>query len=68
MDYSPLYKLSLDCENITTVEQTCQKLSQGESYDLRAEAKDILRRAMPKPNISREERKALKELRETDLG
>ena len=43
----------------------CQNLTEQDVQELRAEVKIILRRAkLPKSNISREEKKALKELRE----
>ena len=52
-------------EYITAVEQTCQGLAQGEAEEIRAEIKADLKKIQPpRPNISREEQKALKELRE----
>ena len=47
------------------IEQTCQSLAQGEAEELRAEVKAVLKKIQPpRPDISREEQKALKELRE----
>ena len=44
--------------------RVCQKLERGEAEELRGEVKAILKRAHPpKPNISREEQKAMEELR-----
>ena len=52
-------------EYIVAVEQTCQSLAQGEAEELRAEVKAVLKKIQPpRPNISREEQKALKELME----
>ena len=49
---------------IAAVELTCQSLAQGEAEELRAEVKAVLKKIQPpRPNISREEQKALKELR-----
>ena len=51
-------------ECITAIEEVCQKLERGEVEELRGEVKAILKRAHPpKPNISREEQKAMEELR-----
>ena len=51
-------------ECITAIEEVCQKLERGEAEELRGEVKAILKRAHPpKPNISREEQKAMEELR-----
>ena len=51
-------------ENIATVEQTCQNMAQGEAEELRAEVKAVLKKIQPpKSNITKEEQKALKELK-----
>ena len=51
-------------ECVTTIEEVCQKLERGEVEELRGEVKAILKRAHPpKPNITREEQKAMEELR-----
>ena len=51
-------------ECVTTIEEICQKLEKGEVEELRGEVKAILKRTHPpKPNISREEKKALENLR-----
>ena len=51
-------------ENIVAVEQACSKLNQGESEDLRVEVKKALMKAQrPPANISKEEYKALNELK-----
>ena len=50
------------------MEQACSRLSQGEADELRMEVKKILKKAQSQPrttsNITREEFKALKELKE----
>ena len=47
------------------MEQTCQSLAQGEAEVLKEEVKAVLKKIqLSRPNISREEQKALKELRE----
>ena len=52
-------------EFISAVESACQKLLDQAVQELRAEVNILLRRAKaPKSNISREEKKALKEPRE----
>ena len=52
-------------EFISAVELVCQKLLDQDVQELRAEVNILLRRAKPpKSNISREEKKALEELRE----
>ena len=52
-------------EFISVVEAACQRLSEQEVQELRAEVGILLKRAkLPKSNISREEKKALNELRE----
>ena len=51
-------------EYIATVEQTCQNMAQGEAEELRAEVKAVLKKIQPpKSNITKEEQKALKELK-----
>ena len=51
-------------EYITAVEQTCQSLAQGEADEMRGKIKAVIKKTQtPRPNISREEQKALKELR-----
>ena len=52
-------------EFISAIESACQKLTEQDVQELRAEINIMLRWAKPpKSNISREEKKALKELRE----
>ena len=55
-------------EYVVAVEQACSWLSQGEADELRVEVKKILKKAQNKPrttsDITREEFKALKELKE----
>ena len=52
-------------EFTSAVDLACQKLLDQDAQELRAEVNILLRRAKPpKSNISREEKKALKELRE----
>ena len=56
---------SPNVEFISAVKSACQKLSDQNVQELRAEVNILLRRAKPtKSNIRREEKKALKELRE----
>ena len=51
-------------EFISAIESVCQKLTEQDAQELRAEVNIMLRRTKPpKSNISREEKKALKELR-----
>ena len=51
-------------EYIAVVEQTCQKMAHGEAEELRAEVKAVLKKVQhPKDNITREEKKALIELK-----
>ena len=51
-------------EYIATLEQTCQKMAHGEAEELRAEVKAVLKKVQhPKANITREEQKALIELK-----
>ena len=55
-------------EYVLAVGQACSGLSQGEADELRVEVKKILKKAQNKPrttsNITREEFKALKQLKE----
>ena len=54
-------------ECITAIEEICQKLEKGEAEELRAEVKNILKKAHPpKPNITKEEQKAIENLRKDD--
>ena len=54
-------------ECITATEEICQKLAKGEAEELRAEVKNILKKAHPpKPNITKEELKAIEKLRKDD--
>ena len=49
---------------IASIENACSQLRQGEVEDLRGEIKTILKKVQPpKSNITREERRALEELR-----
>ena len=51
-------------EYIAVVEQTCQNLTQGEAEELRAEVKAVLKKFQPpRNNITKEEQKALSELK-----
>ena len=51
-------------EYIPAVEQTCQNLAQGEAEELRAEVKAVIKKCQPpKTNITKEEQKALRELK-----
>ena len=51
-------------EYIASIENACLQLRQGEAEDLRGEIKTILKKIQPpKSNITREERRALEELR-----
>ena len=54
-------------EYITAVEKTCQNLTQGEADEMRAEIKAAIKRSHPpRPNITRAEQKALRELKKDD--
>ena len=54
-------------EYITAVEKTCQNLTQGEADEMRAEIKAAIKRSHPpRPNITREEQRALRELKKDD--
>ena len=51
-------------EYIAAVEQTCQKMAHGQAEELRAEVKAVLKKSQhPKANITREEQKAMNELK-----
>ena len=51
-------------EYIAQIERVCQKMKQGEAEELRGQLKQILKNPTPpKPNISKEEAQALKELK-----
>ena len=54
-------------EYISAIEQTCQNLAQGEADELGAEVKAILKKIQPpRPNISRDEQRAMKELKDNN--
>ena len=54
-------------ECITATEEIGQKLEKGKEEELRAEVKNILKKAHPpKPNITKEELKAIEKLRKDD--
>ena len=54
-------------EYIAAVEKTCHNLTQGEADEMRAEIKAAIKSSqLPRPNISREEHKALRELKKDD--
>ena len=54
-------------EYITAVEKTCQSLTQGKADEMRAEIKAAIKRSHPpRPNITREEQRALRELKKDD--
>ena len=51
-------------EYIAAVEQACQNMAQGEAEELRAEVKAVLKNCQPpKTNITKEEQKAMSELK-----
>ena len=51
-------------EYIAVVEQACQNMAQGEAEELRAEVKAVLKKSQPpKANITKEEQKAMIELK-----
>ena len=51
-------------EYISQIERVCQELEKGKAEELRGEIKQILKKTqLPKPNITREEAKAIEELR-----
>ena len=52
-------------EYIAAIERTCQCLKQGEAEELRAEVKAVMKKSQtPRHNITMEEQKALKELKD----
>ena len=54
-------------EYIAAVEKTCQSLTQGEADEMRAEIKAVIKRSYPpRPNITKEEQRALRELKKDD--
>ena len=54
-------------EYITAVEKTCQNLTQGEADEMRAEIKAAIKGSHPpRPNITRDEQRALRELKKDD--
>ena len=54
-------------EYIAAIEQACHKLKEGEADELRVKIKNILKKAQtPRSNISKEEFKAIRELKEDD--
>ena len=68
LTYGPNFAITPRCppigEYIAAVEQTCQNLAQGEAEELRSEVKAVLKKSQPpKPNITKKEQKALKELK-----
>ena len=68
LTHGPNFAITPRCppigEYIAVVEQTYQNLAQGEAEELRAEVKAVLKKIQPpKPNITKEEQKALKELK-----
>ena len=51
-------------EYISQIEKACQQLEQGKAEELRAEVKQIFKKTqLPKPNITKEEAKAIQELK-----
>ena len=57
-------RLPLIGEYITAIENVCNQLEQGKAEELRGEVKKVLKKVHPpRPNISREERKAIDQLR-----
>ena len=51
-------------EYVAAIEHACSKLQQGEAEELREEVKTIIKKTYnPQPNITREERKAITELK-----
>ena len=54
-------------EYIAAVEKTCKSLTQGEDDEMRVEIKAAIKRSHPlRPNITREEQRALRELKKDD--
>ena len=66
-NYAVIPKIPPKEEYIAAIEHVCQKLKEGEADELRVEIKNILKKAQtPKSNISKEEFKAIRELKEDD--
>ena len=68
LTHGPNFAITPRCppigEYIAAVEQTCQNLVQGEAEELRAEVKAVLMKIQPpKANITKEEQKAVIELK-----
>ena len=64
-NYAVVPKSPPIAEYIAAIEQACSKLQQGEAEELKGEVKSIIKRSCnPPPNITREERKAIRELKE----
>ena len=68
LSHGPNFMITPRCppigEYIAAVEQTCQNMAQGEAEELRAEVKAVLKKIQPpKANITKEEQKALNELK-----
>ena len=56
-------------EFISAVESACQRLSEQDAQELRAEINHLLKKAKtPRSNITKDEKRALKELREDKEG
>ena len=51
-------------EYVAAIEQACSKLQQGEAEELRGEVKSITKKTHNPPNITKEEMKAIRELKE----
>ena len=51
-------------EYVAPIEQVCSKLQQGEAEELRGEVKSIIKKTHNPPNITKEEMKAIRELKE----
>ena len=64
-NYAVVPKSPPIAEYIAAVKQVCSRLKQGEVEELRGEVKSIIKRSRnPPPNITREERKAIRELKQ----
>ena len=50
-------------EYVAAIEQVCSKLKQGEAEELRGEVKSIVKKTCKPPNITKEEMKAIRELK-----
>ena len=69
--HGPNYAIVPRCpptgEYIIAIENVCNQLPQGKAEELRGEIKSVLKNIQPpRPNITREERKAIEELRKDD--